>query len=134
MRIFVYGSLRKGMYNYDIYLRDNSELLGIGYVKGELYTIKDVKYPALIQGDSLVVGEIYEVNDNLVGDLDAMEHYFGEGHSENEYHRIDTPILNKNGKQIDILPVYWYNEEALKQNLNKVISSRDYVKYMKENS
>ena len=39
VRVFVYGTLRKGMYNHDIYLRERSVYCGDGYIKGSLMTI-----------------------------------------------------------------------------------------------
>ena len=33
-RIFVYGTLRKGMYNYDRYLKDKQSFREYGYIKG----------------------------------------------------------------------------------------------------
>ena len=47
-QIFVYGSLRKGMYNYERYVKGKSHFVGNGYVKGCLYALKDAAYPALL--------------------------------------------------------------------------------------
>ena len=45
-RIFVYGTLRKGMYNYDRYLKDKQSFREYGYIKGKLMSLKGQKYPA----------------------------------------------------------------------------------------
>ena len=64
VRVFVYGTLRKGMYNHDIYLRERSVYCGDGYIKGSLMTIAGVVYPAFLpQGDHLVFGELYDVDE-----------------------------------------------------------------------
>ena len=46
-KIFVYGTLRKGMYNYDLYLKDEDSFRQYGYIKGSLMTIRGKAYPAI---------------------------------------------------------------------------------------
>ena len=131
MRLFVYGTLRKGRYNYDIYLKDNSKFLQNAYIKGTLYSLKGKVYPAIVEGDSMVLGEIFEVDQETFNRMDAMEGYV-PGRFDNEYDKIETDILDENGQVIDRLPVYWYNikPEAQKNLLDQVIESGDYVAYM----
>ena len=63
VRVFVYGTLRKGMYNHDIYLRERSVYCGDGYIKGSLMTIIGKIYPAyLCEGQDMIFGEVYDVN------------------------------------------------------------------------
>ena len=50
-----------GLYNYELYLKGKSQFIGYGYVMGELYTLKERSYPALLPGNSSILGEIYEV-------------------------------------------------------------------------
>jgi len=69
--LFVYGTLMKGHCN-DHYLREQ-KYLGIGKLKNyEMYHV-DV-YPGIImnQGDS-VVGELYEIDDDVLKTLDIVE-------------------------------------------------------------
>ena len=47
-RIFVYGTLRLGMYNYDLYLRDEDSFRSYAYIKGSLMTIIGKIYPAYL--------------------------------------------------------------------------------------
>ena len=42
MKLFVYGSLRMGLYNYELYLKGKSQFLGYGYVIGELYSLLNI--------------------------------------------------------------------------------------------
>lgn len=107
MKLFVYGSLRMGLYNYELYLKGKSRFLGYGYVIGELYSLKERSYPALLPGNSRILGEIYEVDEAAARAVDALEEYV-HGSSENEYEKINTQILDEQGTQLDILPVYWY--------------------------
>lgn len=66
-RIFVYGSLREGMYNYDLYLKSENTFRRYAYVKGTLFTIQSKPYPALLlEGDDMIIGEIHEVSDQTL--------------------------------------------------------------------
>ena len=42
-KIFVYGTLRKGMYNYDLYLKDEDSFRQYGYIKGKMCIRDSVK-------------------------------------------------------------------------------------------
>ena len=130
MKLFVYGSLRKGRYNYDIYLKNNSKFLQEAYVRGILYSLKGKEYPAIVEGNSLILGELFEVDQETFDRMDEMEGYV-PGRFENEYDKIVTEILDKEGNVIDHLPVYWYNVKLASQKalLDEVIESGDYVKY-----
>lgn len=133
MKLFVYGTLRKGRYNYDIYLKDNSTFLQEAYIKGTLYTLKGKVYPAIVEGDSMVLGEIFEVDQETFNRMDEMEGYV-PGRFDNEYDKVETDILDAQGNVIDCLPVYWYNlkPENQKALLDQVIESSDYVAYMQD--
>lgn len=131
-KIFVYGTLRKGMYNHDLYLKDNDGFKGIGFVKGRLMTLKDKNYPALLlEGDDLILGEIYEVDNSVVDLLDELESYIGENNLNNEYNKIICDIFNAKGQIIDRIPVYVYNTNNLMnvKLLDEVIKNGDFVKY-----
>ena len=130
MKLFVYGSLRQGRYNYDIYLKNNSKFLQEAYVRGILYSLKGKEYPAIVEGNSLILGELFEVDQETFDRMDEMEGYV-PGRFENEYDKIVTEILDKEGNVIDHLPVYWYNVKLASQKalLDEVIESGDYVKY-----
>lgn len=71
-RIFVYGSLRKGHYNYN-YLNFNSKTKYLGTVKlknARLYNLGD--YPCVVLTDDptdIVVGEIYGFLDLELEDI-----------------------------------------------------------------
>lgn len=132
-RIFVYGSLRKGHYNYDAYLKDKSEFVSYGYVKGDLYTIEGVIYPALIEGEGRVIGEIYEVSEEVANAIDELESYV-EGDPSNEYNRVVCDIMDEQGNVIDVLPVYMFNlqREGKQGVLEHRIDSGDYTKYRNE--
>ena len=73
-QVFVYGTLMKGETNHR-YL-ENSTYLGTTLIEG--YEMYDVGwYPAIIAGDGLVVGEVYQVPKS---DMPAIDRLEGEGH------------------------------------------------------
>ena len=133
MKLFVYGSLRKGRYNYDLYLKNQSQFVQEAYIRADLYSLKGKEYPAIVKGDSFVLGEIFEVSQDTFDRMDVMEGYV-PGRYENEYDKVDTDILDAKGNVIDRLPVYWYNIklENQKNLLDEMIRSGDYVAFMQE--
>lgn len=131
-RIFVYGSLRKGMYNYERYLRNKSTFIGYGYVKGELFSLQHVVYPALLQGDEDIIGEIYEIQQAEADALDELEGY-QPGNVDNEYDKIVSEICLQDAATTVALPVYYFNmrKRDHQKRLGDKICENDYVAYMK---
>ena len=133
MRVFVYGTLRKNQYNYNTYYKDKSQFISYGYIKGTLYSLKDAIYPAFIEeGNTLVLGEIYELEATTSSRADTMEGYISKGNINNEYNKTILPIYDIGGKIIDRLPVYTFNISNLihKQRLKDIIPSGDYIDYL----
>lgn len=130
-RIFVYGSLRQGMYNYERYLKDRSIFQGYAYVKGSLFTIRGVPYPALLPGDDFILGEIYEVDAETEAAIDQLEQY-QEGDPENEYDKVSLLIYNERQEEMEELPVYLFNlkKPAHQDLLEHRIPENDYVAFM----
>lgn len=71
--IFVYGSLRRGGENAMSSTFPNSNLVGSATVSGSLYDLG--AYPGLLlnNSSSKVIGEAYEVDDELLKELDDFE-------------------------------------------------------------
>lgn len=133
-KMFVYGTLRVGMYNYEEYYKEHDSYRQNAYVKGLLYTLKGKVYPALTEGTQMVLGEIHEVPDKVQDEVDLMEGFFGEGVMENEYDKTVSEIYDADGNVIDHLPVYFYNvrNAGNRALLGEVITGNDYVAYLKE--
>lgn len=133
-KIFVYGTLRKDMYNYELYLKQENSFRQYAYVKGSLYTIQNKKYPAfVIEGDAMILGEIHEVSLETLKKVDEMEEYFGEGCIDNEYNKTLCDIYDQDGNVMMQLPVYVYNtDNPLKaKQIGEQITCHDFVQYMK---
>ena len=72
-RVFVYGTLMRGECNHKFL--ENSEFLGMASVEGyEMYNVG--WYPAIIHGDDMIPGELYEVPKRDMRKIDGLE---GEG-------------------------------------------------------
>src|SRR5882672_7136182 len=71
--VFVYGTLRRGGARAMSIRFPNSEFIADAKVCGSLYDLGP--YPGLIlnESNSLVIGEVYEVDDEILNQLDDIE-------------------------------------------------------------
>lgn len=111
-RFFVYGSLREGFFNYDKYLKGQVLTNEVATTKGELYHMQHKGYPALIDGDRNIEGEVITVKNPeiLVKELDKMENFFGHNNENNEYDRVEKEVILADGTK-EICYVYKYVEK-----------------------
>ncbi|OIJ13437.1 hypothetical protein BKP37_10720 [Anaerobacillus alkalilacustris] len=94
MLLFVYGTLRKALENSCL-LTNAKVVADIAYTNGVLFQTK-YGYPAMLQGDLTVYGELYEITENMLPKLDELEDYV-EGRKINLYERkTQTVFTNKN--------------------------------------
>lgn len=129
MKIFVYGTLRKGMRNHDQYLKDKSVYIGKGYVKGELYRVAEETYPALRPGLEVITGEIYEVEDEVAVKIDELEGYVFN-RSNNLYNKVSMDVFDEEGQLHSCLPVYvWNTNNEQRLVLGSKILENDFVEY-----
>lgn len=130
MKLFVYGTLRKGNPAYDKYIKDYLLSQYPAYAKGLLYQMKDRQFPALLNGDRMIIGEVFELVDDFdFTALDKYEEYYGLNNCNNLYHRKLIDIYDLNYQVISKAYIYFYNdqrENALKQ-LDYIIESNDYL-------
>lgn len=128
-KVFVYGSLRSGMFNYEKLLKGKVKGLESGTVCGKLFHIENKGYPAVICGDSKIVGELMEFKDfkKTLRELDELENY-NEEDKNSEYIREVVEVSLENGTK-EKAYFYRYNKEA---DINKVdkllkVNSGDWV-------
>ena len=107
--IFVYGTLKKGFSNH-FYL-ENSRYLGIGKTipKYQMYPSKNYLFPFLLKSEpnNNIVGEIYEINEKTLIELNALEDF------PNMYLKELIEIELEN-KEIIKAFIYIKNEENFK--------------------
>jgi gamma-glutamylcyclotransferase (GGCT)/AIG2-like uncharacterized protein YtfP len=89
MRLFFYGSLRKGEYNFERFEQQWPGALkeiGSGYIVG--WDLVDLgSYPSIVPAGeaSSVVGEVYEVSDEVFKHVEALE-------AEADYRRYTVDV------------------------------------------
>ncbi|WP_291735320.1 gamma-glutamylcyclotransferase family protein [Clostridium sp.] len=116
INLFVYGSLREGFFNYDKYLSGKiSKKMNAKLNNVELYHMPYKGYPAIINGQDSILGEIMVINeadyDSTLEAMDAMEGFLGEGNPENEYHKMIFEVENLESNEIESCYVYFYNKD-----------------------
>ena len=120
--VSVYGSLRKTMGNHNYYLL-NSEYKGTFSTEPE-YTLHSLSaYPGLkLNGNTSVVMEVYEVDEDTLKNLNRLEGYC-PGEKSTFYDRIE--INTPWGKAF----TYIYVNELSKES---IVESGDWVAYKNE--
>lgn len=109
--IFVYGSLLENFFNYNKYLKGKVLKRSYARTKGKLFHQIDKGYPAMIEGDDFVYGELLEIDDwdNTVIELDKLENFYGEDNVNNEYNRVLLQIEQLEDSSVISSFVYMYN-------------------------
>lgn len=132
-KIFVYGSLRSDMFNYNKLL--NGKVLNVfkGKINGELFHIENKGYPAVIPGNNVIVGELMELKhfNETLKSLDKLENYTEDNNINCEYLRklIEVELEDGNKQKA------YYYEYNPKANINIddeliPVPSGDWKKYM----
>ena len=118
--VFVYGTLRRGSAHAMSIRFPNSQFIAEAQVTGSLYDLG--AYPAVIldESNSLVVGEVYEVDDETLKKLDDFE-------SSSHYWRKQVKISL--GIQSKKCWIYAPNPEAFSH--RNLIASGDWIEYAK---
>ncbi len=133
-RIFVYGSLMKGFFNYEKYLKHRAVKVEKGKTKGVLYHLENKGYPGMVDGDDEVYGEIITYTDEDLGlvEMDKLEGFEGVYDPESPYNRVSYEVVNLETNEIVILDAYKYNDCA-SCNINDdkiLIDSGSWSEYM----
>ncbi|MEY8443376.1 gamma-glutamylcyclotransferase family protein [Lactococcus ileimucosae] len=132
-KVFVYGSLRTDMFNYDKYLKGEVLESYPGKIKGSLFHIENKGYPAIIEGNSEILGEIFILRDfpkNIVV-LDEMENFFPDNRDESEYLRCTSLAQLSDGQKEEVY-YYHYNSTAAVNTKDQLIpvDSGDWLEHM----
>jgi len=74
MFLFVYGTFR---YGFELHhLLRKSRFVGLAHVEG--YNMYDLgNFPGIVKGENAVWGEVYEIDDSLIKELDIVEGFTG---------------------------------------------------------
>ncbi len=109
--VFVYGTLRPGEKNYPRYLGGRTSRERPGTIRGELYFVRDGGYPYVAEGDSIVRGDVMEIDPALYHQtlraLDELEEYDPENEAESVYLRRRTAVRLDDGADVIAWTYYW---------------------------
>lgn len=125
MKVFVYGTLLSGLSNSA--LLNNSDFIGEGTMSGIMYDLGS--FPAVNYGTGIVHGELYDVDEYTLRDLDYLEGYDTQNVDSSLYIRNVTDITLDNGRIIQNSFVYIYNKD-LSGSAYPVIENGDYKEYV----
>lgn len=116
--VFVYGSLRRGGAGAMTNRFPDSKFIAGAVVSGSLYDLGP--YPGLVldESDSHVVGEVYEVDDELLNRLDAFE-------ASSHYLRKQVEISLGDQRKM----CWVYEPDPAFYSLQRLITSGDWMEY-----
>jgi gamma-glutamylcyclotransferase (GGCT)/AIG2-like uncharacterized protein YtfP len=102
--VFVYGALRKGALH--AWRMKKANFVGEASVRGTLARID--WYPGLVlAGDTLVKGEVYEVDEKTLQELDEFEGIGIEDTRNDEYKRVRATVKLNDGGEIECSIYEW---------------------------
>lgn len=140
INVFVYGSLREGFFNYDKYLKNKVISITPAKIDNKIvYHMPYKGYPALLDGNGTVYGEIMEIKpeiyDETMSAMDKMEGFISENNPQNEYHKKIFEVEHLTDGKTEKCYVYFYNKDSdSKFNHEAVfLSSGDWVKHIHKN-
>ena len=118
--VFVYGTLRRGGARAMSIRFPNSKFIADAKVNGHLYDLG--AYPGLLlnESSSLVIGEVYEVDDEILNKLDDFE-------ASSNYWRKEVEISLGTHRRIG----WTYEPNPEFYSLLKLITSGDWIEYAK---
>jgi gamma-glutamylcyclotransferase (GGCT)/AIG2-like uncharacterized protein YtfP len=124
MKVFVYGTLLKGMSRS--HSLHNTQFIGLGMINASLYDLG--AYPGIIESTDSVFGEIYTIDSITLVALDHIEGYDANYHDGSLYIRKEVDVtLLRDGSSIKAY-TYFYNASDLETYYE--IASGDYRRHI----
>lgn len=118
--VFVYGTLRQGGVRAMPFIFPDAKFIGNGTLDGSLYDLG--AYPGLIldESNSLVIGEVYEIDDEILNKLDDIE-------ASSSYGRKQVEVSHGNRRII----CWVYAPDSKHYPHGILITSGDWIEYAK---
>ena len=91
--LFAYGSLRRGQRHAD--RMRGARWIGEGWVRGRVVT--HAGYPALVPGQEMVAGELWDVSAQHWAELDTFEDAYGQDDPRSVYVRLSMEVHTATG-------------------------------------
>ncbi|NLY67026.1 MAG: gamma-glutamylcyclotransferase [Tissierellia bacterium] len=131
--LFVYGSLMEGFFNSEKALIGQVEKRIRAKTKGRLYHLANKGYPAMVDGDDTIYGELLVMKDlkGIFPTLNKIENYYGENDPKNEYNRVVIEVETLDGEKV-LAYAYKYNEDNVENQKDEkiYIPDGDWREYM----
>ena len=107
LRVFVYGTLKPGEANYELYCASDVVEAKKAWVRGELYSLPQ-GYPAMTTGNDKVYGYLLSfANAEVLSSLDELEGYHPQRpNQENFYNRTQVEIFDLENNSLGLAWVY----------------------------
>ena len=118
--IFIYGTLRRGSPGAMSVRFPSARFFGETEVRGSLYDLGPFPGLLLNESKSSVVGEVYEVDDQTLNDLDEFE-------ASSNYLRKQVDVLLGDGKKL----CWTYEPDPAFYSPTALIISGDWLEYAK---
>ena len=97
VRVFVYGTLKRGHPNHGLLADGKAHFLGRCYVEGPFVLVNLTYYPGVVRAADLaastanrIYGEVYRIDEEVLASLDILE---GNGHYYTRS-KVQTPWKN----------------------------------------
>lgn len=119
-QVFVYGTLRQGEVNHQR-IEAADCISQTASIKGAIYTTKRY-FPALIDGNQTVYGELFKVNDEQLKAIDELEGYVGDG-KDNFYDRRLVTVKTDQG---EVEALTYFLNEAHHDMLGEAVQHQDW--------
>lgn len=125
-KIFVYGTLQRGMYNHFYMCDKYVENCTPATTKGKLHMVKCCTYPAMVPGDDTIKGELYSIKEDYLEEcIDACDML--EGHPT-FYKREIVKVVDNEGNEHDAY-TYIFQKHNL---LGRPLPDGNYKKFYKK--
>lgn len=100
-QVFVYGTLKPGESNYQIYCQGKTIAEIAAYTRGQLYHLPP-GYPGMTMGNNKVRGYLLSFGDSqILSDLDALENYSENRAAQlNDYYRQKVPVYSLSNESL----------------------------------
>ena len=125
MKVFTYGTLMKGFHNHSVMEYVKGKFVGFAKMSGKImYYVNDIgNFPAIVDGEGDVYGEVYEVPNEIktydkkkiktISVLDNLEGYEeSRAKKNNMYLRKEGKVVLKGSKVAVVVTYYYWNEDV----------------------
>jgi len=124
MRVmFFYGTLMRELSR--AFMLKECEFLGLGVASGRLFDVGE--FPALQQGAGRVLGELFQVPDQIVEKIDLLEGFDKNNPADSIFQRQPTMVKSISSSQTIQAEVYYYSDSLTDALL---IFGGDYRRYI----